>query len=821
METPYLIRKEPTQVKIFRIIPHRSVLNTNTRRFQQILHQLLFIRYPKLVRKGKGFYLRIKEEPFLWWILKVTSQQIEFIVVLPVELADTFLMKLDSFTQWGQCKVEEVPDFELVEDGEHTDLYRFLYTQNDMFSLSYDYREQHTPLIDLMKLSNELKEHEQVSLAIRTSSYSSLSWKRFTDFTWAKWNEGQMVYRRGLNVGRMIKSLIYMLEQLFNEINLLIKDLLNAIEKSFMKPGDRKEQETKWVTLNNPDRFKIEANGGPTTQSKKKANLPVFKTQVYLPVTSKDLVRRHMLVKSVESALDGLSGDNKLAPVKVNIRGKQSLNSLNEWKAPHKTYNLMSTEELGKLEQLPTHELQQEFADKLKFNNHIEVDIASDFTRSGILAGSTTIKGEEIPIYIPTDDPDMLFTPRGIIGSPRMGKDQLAINLIAEANRNHGIGAIIPDVIDERIGHRGMANTLRDHIPADHIIDIDLGNFDHPPYLGLHSLVSGESNDRIISNRIAQELVRFLMGEDIENHQTTEYLREFAKAVKGDLIGIKLMCLSPSYRKKIIAELSAKGWDTSILEQFDQLSEGRQNQITQPIMVRLQQILGDEFLKPIFGQPPNPKVDFYKWMKEGKVVILRIPSRDLGEEAVKIIVYWIVLITFLTRLKMNVTEDKGVFLVLNEPHQFMTRGLAHLCKRILSEGPKYRFAPLIIFHNLYQIEDRSFIQILLSSSLNWFIFKNSNIRIYKELENYLAPTFTPESALGETRRFHYIACWLNSQGEYSAPFMVKAPDPVAKRYSSFNNAHVSSAQKQVYGRPIGEIIRQIRAREIEIFQPSS
>ena len=85
----------------------------------------------------------------------------------------------------------------------------------------------------------------------------------------------------------------------------------------------------------------------------------------------------------------------------------------------------------------------------------------------------------------------------------------------------------------------------------------------------------------------------------------------------------------------------------------------------------------------------------------------------------------------------------------------------------------------------------------------------------------MAPTFTPESALEETRRFHYIACWLNAQGEYSTPFMVKAPDPVAKRYPSFNNTHVSSAQKQVYGRPIREIIQQIRAREMQIFQPSS
>lgn len=63
-------------------------------------------------------------------------------------------------------------------------------------------------------------------------------------------------------------------------------------------------------------------------------------------------------------------------------------------------------------------------------------------------------------------------------------------------------------------------------------------------------------------------------------------------------------------------------------------------------------------------------------MREGKVVIIRIPNRKLGELASKTLVHWITLKTFMTRMLMSKEEQtNGCFMVFNEPEQYATEGL--------------------------------------------------------------------------------------------------------------------------------------------------
>src|SRR5690606_26179890 len=522
------------------------------------------------------------------------------------------------------------------------------YTLNNMFSLDYDYKEQQTPLKEILNVSNELQEDEHIQLFIRTEAVTKKKWKQLTDYAWKQWNAGKMVHRDAFNIQLAFRSVSQLIVKFFQEVRDIVLDLMEAVENTVFKDGKKTERPAKSL-WEDPDRKEILAEGGPSKRTKQKRTLPALDTYIYYTVKSKDPVKRESLARGIESSLAELNGDNKLKPLKINIGAKKGLNSLSTLSLKSGRPNKMSIDEVGKLEQLPTRELQEEFGDKLEANKNIEIEVAKSFLdQNGIYAGTATLRDQTLNIHIPVADPDMTFTARAFIGSPRMGKDQCAINQIVEANRKHGIGAIIPDVIDERKGHRGMADAIRDHLDPANVIDLNLGDFDFPIYLGLQGLAK-DSNERIASNRIAQELTNFLMGDDIENHQTREYLREFAKATQGDLIGIKLMCLSGDYRTNVIQDLKEKGWDTLMLEQFHSLTEGRQQQIVNPILIRMGELLNDEFLKPIFGQRANPDVDLQRWMQEGKVVIFRIPSRDLGEQAVKTIVYWIVLLSFLTR----------------------------------------------------------------------------------------------------------------------------------------------------------------------------
>lgn len=66
-----------------------------------------------------------------------------------------------------------------------------------------------------------------------------------------------------------------------------------------------------------------------------------------------------------------------------------------------------------------------------------------------------------------------------------------------------------------------------------------------------------------------------------------------------------------------------------------------------PILNRQDMFFGNDTLFDIFAQPPKKEVDFEKWMREGKVIIIRIPNRKLGELATKTLVHWVTLKTFM------------------------------------------------------------------------------------------------------------------------------------------------------------------------------
>ena len=809
----------PNKYRLFKITPHQSVLNSTNRKLFTTLHQVFSMYdspFSRLWREGKKIYYREKDS--LWWIINITGAgsmedptptQVEFYVAVSDVFAEVFLIKFNNHDQWNKSTIQEV-DFNTIQIPDDSDLYRLKYTRSNMFSLSYDYTTQTVPIRELVNVSQEVNPGDYTSLMVRVETVSRKKWKSLIDYDWSVWNKGSVPQRNDLDPAKVLKQLIGVASRLLYETKSLVDDVIKGIEKSFFNSSDTTD--TKEFKPPNPEREEILVNGDLSPQTKRKRNLPVFRSDLFVMVNSDTQEKKGMLTRSIASAFNELAGDNSLHPIKVNIKyGKDWTNLPKD-----RDSCMMSTEELGKVMQLPTKEVQQEYKENLESNQRTEIEIPPAFLDDkGILVGTAANKGQSYNIYLPTKDIDMLMTSRAFIGSPRVGKDQAAINLVVESKLKHGIGAVIPDVIDERNGHRGMADAIRDHLPPEDVIDLNLGDYDWPVYIGLDSITRNIKNQRIASNRIAQELTSFLMGDDIENHQTREYLREAAKITKGDLMGIKLLFMSQDYRQKLIVDAQKQGLDISIWMDFDKMSDGKQGQIYGPIITRLGELMGDEVLKPIFCQRPNPIVDLNKWMQEGKVVVYRIPSRDLGEMAVNTLTYWIILTVFLTKLAQG-GQGAPTWLILNEPHQFLSKGLIHFCKRLLAEGPKYQVAPIFLFHHFKQLPS-DFVDILLSSSLNWHIFKNTNDKVYERLEQYLMPTFEPETAMRGTQRFHYIASWLDARGEYQPPFMVKAPDLISKRYKSQDNSFITKRHSRIYGRSIGEVSKEIQARNKLIF----
>ena len=818
-----LFQPVPNEYVLYRLTPHQSVLNSTTRKFVATLHDVFSMYDSPLSRLSwvkPTLYYRARDN--WWWAMTVNSEEgskpneplrrIQFYVAVTKTFADVLLTKFANHEQWSKCTIEPVPlNTIMLPDG--ADIHKLKYQRHNMFSLSYDYTRQTVPVREMMAVSQELRVGEFAGLFGRFETVSRRKWRDLVDYAWGVWDNDGVPQRNSLDVAKLWASVWTLFEVMTGQIRSLIEDVMAGFEKVFFSAQDQATSRSEWQPLN-PERQQILVNGTLSSYTQRKRNLPVYDVGLYAVAAAVSAERRGMIVRSLGSAFNELRGDNTLQPVplKLNIRYGADWLQMDRHDCDPV---MMSTEEVAKVCQLPTREVQDEFKDELESNRRIEVEIPKVFlNQTGIYMGTATNRDQSFNIHLPTKNLDMLMTSRAFLGSPRMGKDMAAVNLVVEAHRKHGMGAVVLDVIDERNGHRGMADALRDHLPAESVIDLNLGDFDYPIYVGLDSAVQNMRNERIAGNRIATELVDFLMADDITNHQTREHLREAAKVCKGDLVGIRNLLVYKSLQASTIQELQKQGRDATFWVNYHTMTDQKQAQIYGPIITRLGVLMGDEVLRPIFCQRPNPELNIRKWMKQGKVVIYRIPSRDMGEMAVKTVMHWLVMTTFLTKLSMG-GEDAPTWLVLNEPHQYLSPGFIHFCQRLLAEGPKYRLAPVFLFHNFRQLPS-DFVQILLSASLNWHVFKNTNANVYQELASYLEPTFTPQTAMDATKAYHYIACWLAATGEYQTPFMMAAPKLVWERYPTVDNSWLTKRHSRMFGRSILEVERELQQRQHSI-----
>ncbi|MEI4623703.1 hypothetical protein WAG10_25230 [Bacillus cereus] len=213
------------------------------------------------------------------------------------------------------------------------------------------------------------------------------------------------------------------------------------------------------------------------------------------------------------------------------------------------------------------------------------------------------------------------------------------------------------------------------------MIDIDLSDENYIVPMDLTKVIT--KLGRKGASRFADEVIDFF--GDMEGMARS---KRYLKAAEGSLFRIKRMIENEEYRVEVIKQLIHKGNQRLANELISWGDNSELGSKADPVLNRLDDFFGNDTLFDIFSQEPKRGVNFAKWMMGGKVVIIRIPNRKLGELASKTLVHWITLKTFMTRMLMSKEEQKnGCIMVFNEPEQYAT------------EGRKERFGALYAFHH--------------------------------------------------------------------------------------------------------------------------
>src|SRR6185312_10272466 len=165
------------------------------------------------------------------------------------------------------------------------------------------------------------------------------------------------------------------------------------------------------------------------------------------------------------------------------------------------------------------------------------------------------------------------------------------------------------------------------------------------------------------ASRFADEVIDFF-GDMEGMARSKRYLKAAAKASGGSLYNIKRIIEDEDFRVERIERLLAEGNQRLASELIAWGTNDELGSKADAVLNRLDDFFGNDTLFDIFAQPPMPDVDFARWMTEGKVVIVRIPNRKLGELATKTLVHWLTLKIFMTRMLMSKADQKnGCFVV--------------------------------------------------------------------------------------------------------------------------------------------------------------
>ncbi|SDM16747.1 hypothetical protein [Bacillus sp. OK048] len=858
----------------YKIIPHLSVSNNQNYKMWRMMHKMYEVYESMPVRITRnGFNFTLREKDTIWYDVVFRQNKgkrsIEFYVSTSEMWAKKFREIIENYMK---VTIEEVDQAAMAIPEGYVNIREMQLARHDIFSLNVNATEQTSPVGSIMSAMNDISDDGDFArLSICAEAFNRKQWLKNATWAHEKLNKGQIPQRAKITVGKVGKVLKVGLIAFVNEIYDLLNDTLNAISNTFFK--SEKTFEKKKV-IDKKSALSDEINATKISgKSTDKINQPVWRTHIRVAAQTKEALRSELIINTITGAFSEIAGNNELVPVKIRFkqRREEIIKELNTLSLSTKTkanadVSMLSCDEIAKVSiQLPTAAVQQRFENELTVNKKVETELSSIFIHkearefvdidgiqisigssnikmqekplkrksvksNGIFIGHAELKGKEYPIGIPLSNPEETYKGYVAMGGMGSGKDTFIQNFVTEASLNHNIGFVVIDQVNKE-GLQGMANGIRDSLPPEKIIDIDLSDENYLPPLDLTEVM--EKIGRKGADRFANELIDFF-GDVESMGQSRKLLRVFAQASNGSLYNIKRLIEEEAFREETAKRLRNEG-KSRIAEEIEkylstyELVEKKNNkgEITSSemkctrdgqkaldgkasaILNRLDEFMGDSTLFEIFAQPPKKEMNLEQWLKEGKVIIFRVPDRILSTVAVRTIVHWITLKVLMTRMLMTVDDQgNGAFIVFNEPQTYLSEnpGLAKLLARIATQGRKERLGSIFACHHIGQIKEIS--EDLISGGVNWLLFKNDNENTFKKLEAQLSPVSIEEALnIPNTKTTRHAICILNFGGERKPAFMVRMLKPSYERYQPFDNSFITKRHSRLFGRHFEEVER--------------
>lgn len=727
-----------------RIIPDSSVRNWHTADIARNISNWYKVPLDRVSRKG--FKIQYELPYHATFEIDITKEKISFLMHVPANQADIIIKKMQSLPGWEKATIAIDNTYQETWVSEKAKVYQLVYKFNDAYSLHVDAKDN-IPLRSICQAAKGMEPGDKAKLFAMFSTQNQLYWKKTHSGSMDKIRQGKDLRKVGL--GRMVANIL----------TGIIKEIVLSISVLFNTDGSENIYKDKPI---DPElsRQLIE-NLSPAT--KRKGDKNVLGVYLWVVSEAEDLHRAANTAKTIAGGFSELTADNELEHKELKGKVKKAAITSIETKQIPKIniqYNIFSTEEAGKIIQLPGSDIQQDFSEIHSISRR-ETDVNKILTTGGILIGSVTHKGETRNVFLPIKNYDELCLPHVIIGGMGCGKTMgYGANFAVQSVLNN-FGSLC---IDPAKGE--MGNEIEAALPPEKVHRIRLGK----------TAISLDWGEVKYSSRAKNRLANTVIG--FFNTQTDEAGAQTARFIRASVMGMQTGKLSEimriledeAYRNKVIKTMP-ESLNKITLESINDMSDSRKAQVFAPIYNRLDTILGDVYLAECMESDNN--LDMVELMSQKKAIIIDVPKSELGPEAVDLIVN---LLSTKIDLAMTLRKEENqfpFFVIFDEPHQFIRS--AKVWKSAAVESRKWRVGYVWMFHSWEQIP-RQLGEIIKAAGPHYHIYRSSK-HTYRELAEELNP-FTVEDCL-KTPRFYAINV-LQAGAVTQKPFMAKMAAPPSK-----------------------------------------
>jgi hypothetical protein len=804
---------EKNEMVVYRITPHAKVTNNNKRLWRAIFQ--MYAMYEKIgsrrIETDNKLKFHYRERDDFWFDVIFRQddgeRKIEFYVSTSEAQAEKLKRKIENKMDVTMVKADIAA---LQVPKENTIVQELKYLNHDIFSLNTNTNDTKTPIASILNTVDELQfDGDFARLSIQAEVENRSRWVKNASWAYEKMQKGKVPQRATMDGKKVAGAAKTLIGGIVNEVNDLIVESFQALQNVFFKSDkDFKKEKVIQKAFSLEDEINSRRVSGTSSE---KIGLPVFKTRIRVAAHSADRLTRETISENISMAFTEIAENNELHSYRVRIgsRRYEIIEELNALRLSVRTrangnVNLMSTDELSKIAlQMPVQELQRRYDSELNVKRRIETDVPAELRDpKNLLIGWAEYKEYQQAVGLLAHMKDTFYCGYTFIGKQGSGKDTAIQNFVYEGCIKHGISFVIPDWICQE-GHKGMADGIRDLLPPDMIIDLDFSDPEYSIPLDLTDIIKKIGRDGL--STFGDEMVDFMnMGELTKSKHI---LKVAAKASGGSLFNLKKLLTDVEYRVDVAEELQNRGEHRlagELLEWVggnDEVLEDLLGSKADPILDRLGDFFDNDRLYDIFSQQPKKEVDFERWMKEGKVIICRMPKRKLGRASATL-AHWLTLKVLMTRMLMS-DEDKerhGCFMVFNEPEQVESRGLAEFMSRIATEGRKERLGSVFAFHHWDKLPD-SLQKNLQGGGVNQFLFASDYKKNFEAARERLEPTFTIEEAMQTPK--HYAIAILNTKEALPAVMVhMLPPRPEEERY---NNSFLTKRHARMFGRSWREL----------------